>query len=87
MKKNKSRVNKRFEDYAPEDWRKRPRRDANGVRSRVMTIRMTTGELDAIKEQAAMCEMTLSDYVVCRCLRIAKRVSLDMQTTMPQQER
>lgn len=87
MAKRKSRLNKRFEDFAPEDWRKRPRRDANGVRSSVMTIRMTPGELAATKEQAAMCEMTLSDYVVCRCLRISKRVSLDMQTTMPQQER
>lgn len=77
MSNTKSQETKRFQDFEPEDWRKRPRRDARGLRSAVLNIRMTPAELGAIKEQAEMCNMTVSDYVVCRALRQARRVPLD----------
>lgn len=70
--------NKAFTDFSSDDWRKRPKRDATGVRSRVMNVRLTPLEMEAIKEQAALCNMNVSDYVVCRCLRLGnRRVSPD----------
>lgn len=77
MAGDKLSSNKRFQDFAPEDWRKRPRRDASGLRSCMLNVRLTANEMAAIKEQAELCNMSVSDYVVCRCLRIARRVQMD----------
>jgi predicted DNA binding CopG/RHH family protein len=69
---------KAFRDFSSDEWRKRPRRDASGIRSRVMNVRLTPHEYEAIKEQAELCGMNVSDYVVCRCLRLGtKRVQSD----------
>jgi predicted DNA binding CopG/RHH family protein len=78
MSKDGGSSNKAFRDFPLDQWRKRPRRDATGVRSRVINIRLTPHEMDAIKEQAELCGMSMSDYVVCRCLRLGtKRVQQD----------
>ena len=66
--------NQSAEDFQHYEWRNRPRADRRGKRSARLNVRVSPNEYWAIVELAELSGMTFSDYIVCQCLKIEKRV-------------
>lgn len=52
----------------PVDWRKRPRKPPESVRTVRLSIRVTPAELAKLHALASEARLTLADYVVSRAL-------------------
>lgn len=53
---------------AKTDWRKRPRKPPELLRSEKVLIRLTASEIEQFRARAATARLTLVDWIVTRCL-------------------
>ena len=66
--------------YKQKEWRRRPRKDVNGLRVARISFRVTHNERDALDERARKAGYgSLADFLVCRGLGRRERVKYSDQ--------